>query len=109
MPGAGEFNQRIALRRRDEVSDGQGGEIDANWPVVSRVWGQVLSPRGLANYDAGQLTSTIVLQVRIHRRRGVTAGMRADVSGTSYHIANVLPDGKQQEYLLLNLTEVQQW
>ena len=62
------------------------------WTDVATVWASIRHQSGVSAIKSGMDTSSVKASIRILRRSGISAGMRAVHDGTVYDIEAVLPD-----------------
>lgn len=94
------LNSRIVLQARAAGEDAAGHPNGA-WVTIAPVWGDIRHPKGLEQIRAGAQTSAVITSMRINRRAGISAGMRAVHAGVTYNIQAVLPDEVERQYMYL--------
>lgn len=106
MIDPGELRHRFILERPVQSADGQGGYAET-WEEVSRPWGSFNTPKPREG-DWGQgLVGSVLFQVRIRWRAGVTQSMRLRLGERTFSIEGPPRDLlDRREFLELSCREV---
>lgn len=85
------LNRRVTIQQLVDGQDaiGQPGMV---WEDVASVWANVRYLNGTETVKADSPVSVAKASIRIRRRAGITAGMRATLGTTYFDIKAVLPD-----------------
>jgi len=96
---AGSLRDRIRIQRRQP--DGGLGQPSTTWEDVlpGPIWANIRFGSGSEAIRAGQIASKAQVSIRIRKRAGITAEMRAVCDGVEYAIKAVLPDHLHREYV----------
>jgi len=86
------LNHRIMLQQHAAGFDALGQPL-AGWADVAPLWADIKQLSGLQAIKADAQVSTVRASIRIRKRAGVTAGMRAVHGATAYEIRSVLDVG----------------
>ena len=99
MLKAGTLHDRIQIQRRQ--SGGGYGQQSTNWEdaLPGLIWANIRFGSGSEAIRAGQIASKAQVSIRIRKRTGITAEMRAVCDGVEYAIKAVLPDRQHREYV----------
>ena len=101
MP-AGRLNTRITIQQLTAGQDA-AGQLVQTWSDVDTVWADVRHPSGLQTVKSDADVSLVKASIRIRKRTGIDAGMRALVGGVAYDIKAVLQTADRK---YLDLTSV---
>lgn len=94
------LTRRVLLQQRSMGKDGLGQRIEA-WTTFATVWAEILHPSGAEQIKSGAEVSVVKASIKVNRRAGIDAGMRALHGGKTYDIEAVLPDEVDRQYMFL--------
>lgn len=96
---AGTLRDRIRIQRL--LPGGGLGQPSNIWKDVlpGPIWANIRFGSGSEAIRAGQIASKAQASIRIRKRAGITAEMRAVCDGVEYFIKAVLPDHQHREYV----------
>ena len=99
MLKAGTLRDRIRIQRR--LPGGGLGQPSTTWEdaLPGPIWANIRFASGSESIRSGQIASKAQASIRIRKRSGITAEMRALCDGVEYNIKAVLPDRQHREYV----------
>ncbi|WP_312588976.1 phage head closure protein [Comamonas terrigena] len=99
MLRAGILRDRITIQRR--LPGGGLGQPSNTWEdaLPGPIWANIRFGSGSESIRAGQIASKAQASIRVRKRAGITAEMRAVCDGVIYAIKAVLPDHQHREYM----------
>ena len=96
---AGTLRDRIRIQHR--LPGGGLGQPSTTWEdaLPGPIWANIRFASGSESIRSGQIASKAQASIRIRKRAGITAEMRAVCDGVEYAIKAVLPDRQNREYV----------
>ena len=88
---AGALNSRVTIKSPTATQDSAGQPIPT-WAEVATVWANIRHLNGVESIKAGAESSVVKASIRIRRRPGIDASMRAYHGTSIYSIKAILPD-----------------
>lgn len=101
MLNPGRLNCRVTILQRSAATQDAAGQPSAAWSELATLWADVRAPSGTASAErllADRDTALVAYSVRIRRRTDVTTGMRAQIDGATFDIAQVVHDHAGREF-----------
>ncbi|WP_219209213.1 phage head closure protein [Variovorax boronicumulans] len=93
---AGKLDRRVTIKRLTDGQDEIGQPVQV-WVDVVTVWANIKTNTGLQTIRADKESSAVPASIRIRRRAGITAAMRAYEGATVYDIKAVQDDTESRE------------
>lgn len=93
MVDAGEFNQRVTIRRPTTTTNGAGEALTSGWADVATVWASVRPTSAKERIERGQIdqTSSFVVRVRYSTAtKTVDSSCRLTFKGRTFEIGSVV-------------------
>lgn len=98
---AGQLNNRVEFRRKQQTSDGKGGFV-VTWPLLVTVWAEVQGQDGREAVIAQALQGISTYRIRIYYRGDITPDMQVRFSGIDFNIRSVSdPNGDREQLVIL--------
>jgi SPP1 family predicted phage head-tail adaptor len=97
----GTLKNRVTFKQLTSGQDEIGQPVQT-WTDVATVWADIRHLSGVESIKADAETSIVKASIRIRRRTGLNAGMRAYFGTVIYEIKAVLPDEQSRERLDLS-------
>ncbi len=95
------LNSLITFYARDPGTDAAGQPRQTYTTAAGTAWAEIKHPSGVEQLRGAAEVSLVQASIRVRRRDGIVAGMRAVHSGVVYDIRAVLPDEIDRAYMFL--------
>lgn len=105
IPGAGELNRRVTVRRRVDYPEDDGG-LESQYPEQGKRWAKI-EPVGTAVYTAGvQTDQRITHRIILRHLPGVTDSHEVVRGDIVYRVRRVADMNGEQRFTVLEVEEL---